>query len=108
MRKLRKKYTLSNVRDKVVYDTERKLLATYGLRSKKELGRGRYYMEKVRRLYFLKNQKPIDYQEAIKKNIKIGFLKEGQTMLDITIDSYFSRTLCYLLSTIQRISLRNS
>jgi len=108
MRKLRKKYCLSSVKSKVIYDEERFYLAKYGLRSKKELGRGRYYLEKSRKLYFEREQKPIDYANNLEKNIKMGFLKENQIMLDITIDSYFSRTLAYILSVSENISIKHS
>jgi len=108
MRRIKKKYRLSSVRDKTVYDLERRLLAKYGLKNKKELGRGVMYLEKLRKLYFRREQQPIDYCKNLERNIKLGFIERGNTILDMNIDSYFSRTLCYLLSKANNFSIRQS
>jgi hypothetical protein len=106
MRGLNKKYKKVSLRDKVHSELEKNYLAKYGLRSKKELGRGRYYIEKAYRIYALKDKKKTDYLNHLESNRKIGFLKSDEDLLDLTLDSYFSRTLCYIVSLKQKIRIK--
>lgn len=105
MRGFKKKYKKLILKNKQHYLLENRYLAKYGLRSKKQLGKGRYYLEKARKVYFEKQRKPLDYKNHVLKNIRFGILKQGFDLLDISLDSYFSRTLCYLVSLKKNISI---
>jgi ribosomal protein S4 len=108
MRRFKKKYLLNKVRKTIVYELENKYLVEFGLRNKKELGRGYLFLKKVRKTYLKKDENKNNYQLLRLSLLKKGILSESQQLLDLKIENFFSRTLQCILSKRNKLTIREA